>query len=157
VPVALTSQDGPVEHRREVLPAHAAHGDGAELRVLMRQSILLLLFWVAINLQQETQRSFARANFDMLVEAVASWRMLRVTTSMAHSRSSTAIRRRDAMVLSPVGQQWLLVRLSFVRWVGMPTYKREAPEDRASNHKDRSNEHDALDEHELVSLAALSL
>jgi hypothetical protein len=90
VPVALTSQDGPVEHRREVLPAHAAHGDGAELRVLMRQSILLLLFWVAINLQQETQRSFARANFDMLVEAVASWRMLRVTTSMAHSRSCAA-------------------------------------------------------------------
>jgi len=58
------------------------------------------------------------------------------------------------MVLFPVGEQRLLVRLSCARWVGMPTYKREATEDRTSNHEDRSDESDALDKHELVSLGA---
>jgi hypothetical protein len=91
----------------------------------------------------------------MLVEAVAELASAVCDNLDGPSRSSTAIRRRAAMVLYPVGQQWLLVRLSCVRWPGMLTYKREAPEDRTSNHEDRSNEHDALDEHELVFLAAL--
>jgi hypothetical protein len=37
----------------------------------------------------------------------------------------------------------------------MPTYKREAPEDRTSNHKDRSDERDALDEHKTDLLGRL--
>jgi hypothetical protein len=36
----------------------------------------------------------------------------------------------------------------------MPTYQRAATEDRTSNHEDRSDERDALDEHELVSFGA---
>jgi hypothetical protein len=44
------------------------------------------------------------------------------------------------------------VRLSCVLGARTPTYKREATEDRTSNHKDRSDERDALKEHELVSL-----
>jgi hypothetical protein len=38
----------------------------------------------------------------------------------------------------------------------MPTYKREATEERTSNHEDRCDERDALDEHELTSLAVWS-
>jgi hypothetical protein len=38
----------------------------------------------------------------------------------------------------------------------MPTYKREATEDRTGNHEDRSDERDALGEHKLASLAAWS-
>jgi hypothetical protein len=47
------------------------------------------------------------------------------------------------------------VRFSFVRWVRMPTYKREATEDRTRNHEDRCDERDALDEHAMVSLGRL--
>ena len=32
----------------------------------------------------------------------------------------------------------------------MPTYKREATEERTSNREDRCDERDALDEHELI-------
>ena len=37
----------------------------------------------------------------------------------------------------------------------MPTYEREATEDRTSNYEDRSDERDALDEHAVVSLDRL--
>jgi hypothetical protein len=56
----------------------------------------------------------------------------------------------------PVREEQLLVWLSFIRWARMPTKKHEAPEDRTGNHEDRSDERSALDEHELVSLAAWS-
>jgi hypothetical protein len=59
-----------------------------------------------------------------------------------------------ATVLFPVGEQRLLVRLSSVRWPAMPAYKREATEDSSSNHEERSDERDALDEHNGGSLAA---
>jgi hypothetical protein len=38
----------------------------------------------------------------------------------------------------------------------MPTHKREATEERTSNHEDRSDERDALNEHAMVSLGPLS-
>jgi hypothetical protein len=72
---------------------------------------------------------------------------------MAHINSPPFSDAR--MVLFPVGEERLLVRLSCVLWVGVPTYKREATEDRTSNHEDRRNERDGLDEHELVSLGRL--
>jgi hypothetical protein len=55
----------------------------------------------------------------------------------------------------PVGEQRLLVRLSCVLWVGTPTYKHEAAEDRSSNHENRGDKRDALDEHGLASLGRL--
>ena len=60
-----------------------------------------------------------------------------------------------ARVLFPVGEQRLFVRLSWVLGARMPTYKREATEDRTSNYEDRGDERNALDEHAVVSLDRL--
>src|SRR5258707_11989772 len=59
-----------------------------------------------------------------------------------------------ATALFPVGEQRLFVRLPCVLWPGMRTYEREATEDRNSNHKECSDERDALNEHAMVSLGA---
>ena len=55
-----------------------------------------------------------------------------------------------ATALFPVGEQRLFVRLSCVLGARMPAYTREATEEHTSNHEDRRDERDALDEHELA-------
>ena len=57
--------------------------------------------------------------------------------------------------LFPIGEQGVFVPLSCVLGARMPTYEREATEERTSNHKDRRDERDALDEHAMASWGCL--